>query len=227
MSISWPLIATVMSDGQSLEVPGTSDESSSDSSSAATGASGELGVVGELVLDEAAREPQQPGAHPVRVEEGVGHVEKPDHAVLGAEAAGRGDLAAGVEPERHRDLDAAVCLCRGRRSLKAISSSEKVEWQIFWLPLRAFCDRVCDQAGVDQHLDVRRDRRLRQAKLLGDLVDVARTLAGQQLENADPHLAREALRRSIRSSGSTTMIWSLIPGPRDCQRGFVSTEPVQ
>ena len=81
MPISCPLTATVMSDGQSVDVPGTSEDSSIENSSDCDLALHQLGVVGELVLDEAAGEPDQPRLHPVGIEEGVRHVEQPDDAV--------------------------------------------------------------------------------------------------------------------------------------------------
>ena len=36
------------------------------------------GVIGKLILDEAAREPHQPRIHSVGIEEGPGHVEQTD-----------------------------------------------------------------------------------------------------------------------------------------------------
>ena len=93
-----------MSLGQSVAVPGTSDESSIENSMPSI-EPGEPRIVGELVLDEAAGEPDQARPHAARIEKRIGHVEQPDDAVGRAEAAGRADFAAGVEADRHRDFD--------------------------------------------------------------------------------------------------------------------------
>ena len=41
----------------------------------------QTGIVGKLILDEAAREPHQARIHAVRIEEGPGHVEQPDDSL--------------------------------------------------------------------------------------------------------------------------------------------------
>ena len=97
-----------MSDGQSMLVPGISDDSSMRELDRLDRGVEELGVVGKLVFDIAAPEPDQRRLHAARVEEEVGNVEQPDHPFGRAQAARRADLDGREQAERHRDLDDVV-----------------------------------------------------------------------------------------------------------------------
>ena len=105
---------------------------------------GDLGVVRELVFDVTAAEPQQCRLHAAGIEEQVGHVEKPDDAVGRAEPAGRAHLVAGVEAERHRDLDHVVLLL-GREAVQP--DEDLVEAGRADLLLALAC---LDRLGADQ-----------------------------------------------------------------------------
>src|SRR5258708_40260676 len=63
------------------------------------------GVVGKLVLDEAAREPNEPRIQPAGTEEGPGPVKETNHPFRRAEPTRCAHFAAGVEPDWHCDLD--------------------------------------------------------------------------------------------------------------------------
>jgi hypothetical protein len=151
-------------------------------------------IVGELVLDEAAREPQESGPHTVRVEEGVGHVEKSDHAVLRAQAAGSRNLASRIKPKRHGHFYDAEILCRG-----ALLEGDDQLGEHRIADLLAAFSRLLrfrlDQADIDENLDICGNRRLRQAKLVGHLIDVLRSFAVQEIENPNADLAREAFQQ--------------------------------
>jgi hypothetical protein len=145
----------------------------------------DAGVVGELIFDEAAREPHQPGVHAVGIEEGPRHVEQADSAVGRTEAAGRADLAAGVKTDRHRDFDRVGL---GAVGIVAEHDQHVVEREIaeLLLALSALLGLGADQRRVFENLQVRRHGRLRKRQRAGDVVDVDAGTAVQQPQHADP-----------------------------------------
>ena len=191
--ISTSLTHRLMSEGQSVLVPGTSEDSSMLNSTASISGVQDLGVVRELVLDMAAPEPDQRRLHPARIEEVVGHVEKADDAVRRAQAAGRRDLAGGVEAEaasRPRSGRPAAAPARRRAGSRSRRSAPS---RLFCWPLAALTSSVRMQAGALERLHVGRDGRLRQAQVPADLVDVHRPAAAQGMEDVQPHRRRQPL----------------------------------
>ena len=144
----------------------------------------QLGVVGELVFDIAAAEPDQRRAHAVGIEEEVGHVEQADDAFGRTEAAGSADVAARHQAERHLNLD-QVLVAHGFFGFEAHDDLVEARRAYLLVALLGL-DRVgVDQAGALQHLDVDGNGRLRERELAADLVDVQQALVAQELENAD------------------------------------------
>ena len=179
-------------------------------------------VVGKLIFDEAAREPHQARIHPVGVEEGPRHVEQADDALRRAQAAGRADFAARIEPDRHRDLDrvgvdAADVVAEHHQHLVEGGEAELL---IALPPLLRF---GANEAGAFEDLQVGRDGRLRQVERLGDVVDVDAGAPVQQPQDSRPR-AGEASPRSTsgRSSGSMTRKLRDILRPAQSLRRFVS-----
>ena len=77
-------------------------------------------------------------------------------------------------------------------SLNITSTSSKVEWQIFWLPLRAFCVSVRMRPASSRIWTFELTVDCGSSSALGDVVDVERPLDVQELEDLHPNRRGEA-----------------------------------
>ena len=157
------------------------------------------GVVGKLVLDEAAREPHEAGIHSVGIEECPRHIEQADDFLGRAEATRRAHFAAGVESDRHRDLDrvganAADIVAEHDQHLVKGGEAELL------MAFPTFPRFRSNEAGVLENLQVGRDCRLRKVQGPGNVVDIDAWPAMQETQHARPRWRSQSAQhvRSLR-----------------------------
>ena len=142
------------------------------------------GVIGKLIFDKAAREPDEARIHSVGIEEGPRHVEETNDPLRRAEAAGGAHFAAGIEPDRHRDLD-GVGVDADIVAEHHENFVERREAELL-MPFPPFMGFRPDESGALEDLQIGRDRRLRKAQRLGDVVDIDTRATMQQAQNSRP-----------------------------------------
>src|SRR6202161_789791 len=138
------------------------------------------GVIGKLVLDEAAREPHESRIHSVGIEEGSGHVEKTNDPFRRAKATRRAHFTTGVEPDRHCDLD-GVCVYTADVVAKHHQDLVEGGEAELLVALAALLRFRPNEAGALENLQIGRDSRLRKVERCGDVVDIE---AGATMEQA-------------------------------------------
>ncbi len=173
-----PLTESVISDGQSAAVPGTSDDSSMANSRPLSLRLPSLALLGNWYSRKPRVNQIKPCMHAVGVKKGIGHIQQADDALRAAQAARACDFATGIKPKRHGHFDGV-----GTQLLRVFLEHHqhlvKSGMADFLVALLGTLGFRADQPGVFQHLNVGGHRGLRQSQCGCNVVDVHAALEVQ------------------------------------------------